>query len=76
MCIMCRFYLWEIKKKQKEGTKKVSIEVVHGDGKAETFEYNTEAEFLGEILKENELVEGEEGEYGLFITSVDGEKSR
>ena len=75
VCVLCAVLFMGNKKETKEGTKKVSIEVVHGDGKAETFEYNTEAEFLGEILKENELVEGEEGEYGLFITSVDGEKA-
>lgn len=75
VCVLCAVLFMGNKKETKEGTKKVSIEVVHGDGKAETFEYNTEAEFLGEILKENELVEGEEGEYGLFITSVDGERA-
>ncbi len=75
ICVLCAALYMGNKKETKEGTKKVSVEVIHGDGKAETFEYSTEAEFLGEILKENELVEGEEGEYGLFITSVDGEKA-
>lgn len=57
VCVLCAVLFMGNKKETKEGTKKVSIEVVHGDGKAETFEYNTEAE------------------YGLFITSVDGEKA-
>ena len=55
VCVLCAVLFMGNKKETKEGTKKVSIEVVHGDGKAETFEYNTEAEFLGEILKENEI---------------------
>lgn len=76
VCVLCAVLFMGNKKETKEGIKTVSVEVVHGDGKAVTFfEYSTEAEFLGEVLKENELVEGEEGEYGLFITSVDGEKA-
>ncbi len=73
--VLCAVLFMGNGKETIEGTKKIAVEVVHGDGKAETFEYSTEAEFLGEILKENGLVEGEEGEYGLFITSVDGEKA-
>ena len=47
VCVLCAVLFMGNKKKQtKEGEyKKVSIEVVHGDGKAETFEYNTEAKF-------------------------------
>ena len=47
--------------------------VVHGDETEKTFQYHTDAEYLVEVLKENELVSGEEGEYGLFIKTVDGE---
>ena len=39
------------------------------------FEYETTKEYLGEVLKDEGLVEGEEGDYGLFITSVDGEEA-
>ena len=67
VCVLCAVLFMGNKKETKEGTKTVSVEVVHGDGKAVTFEYSTEAEFLGEVLKENELVEGEEGEYRLLF---------
>ena len=40
-----------------------------------TFEYQTDAEYFADVLKAEHLVEGEEGQYGLFITSVDGEKA-
>lgn len=46
VCVLCAVLFMGNKKETKEGTKKVSVEVVHGDGKAKTFEYNTEAEFL------------------------------
>ncbi len=73
--VLCAILFMRNDKEATASVKKVAVEVVHGDGKAETFEYSTEAKFLGEVLKENGLVEGEEGEYGLFITSVDGEKA-
>ena len=33
------------------------------------------AETLGDALLENKLVEGDEGQYGLFVTSVNGIKA-
>ena len=35
----------------------------------------TDAETLGDALLENKLVEGDEGQYGLFVTSVNGIKA-
>nr|WP_294493885.1 DUF4430 domain-containing protein [uncultured Mediterraneibacter sp.] len=55
------------------GKKDVSITVIHKDKTEKTFSYQTDAEYLGEVLREEELVKGEEGDYGLFITEVDGE---
>lgn len=56
------------------GAKTVTVEVVHGDGTTRTEELHTDAEYLGEALKEAEgLVDGEQGPYGLYIKSVDGE---
>lgn len=56
-----------------EGNKTINVEVVHKDGTTNTFTYETDHDFLGEVLTEESLVEGEVGAYGLFITSVDGE---
>ena len=44
-----------------------------GTRQKKEFQYSTDAEYLVEVLKENELVDGEEGEYGLFIQTVDKE---
>lgn len=52
------------------GNKTVIIEVAAPDY-SNTHKFKTNAEFLGEALKEKGIIEGEEGQYGLFITSVD-----
>lgn len=63
------------KEQPTEGQKVITVAVVHGDGSEKEFEYETTREYLGEVLNDEELVEGEEGDYGLFITSVDGEEA-
>ena len=55
------------------GTKEIDIVVIHADKTENTFTYQTDAEYLAEVLLENTLAEGEAGSYGLFITTVDDE---
>ncbi len=57
------------------GSKTITVEVTHKDGSTRSFTYRTDAAFLGEVLLANGLVEGEEGTYGLFILSADGEEA-
>ena len=52
------------------GAKSITVDVVHAD-----FTYQTDAEFLGEVLQSEGLVQGTESDYGLYITTVDGEKA-
>lgn len=54
------------------GAKSITVEVVDKDGSSEEFQYDTDREYLGEVLLDEKLVEGDEGQYGLFITSVNG----
>lgn len=54
------------------GDKELDVQVVCADGTSKDFHLSTDAAYLGEALKEAELIEGEEGPYGLFITAVDG----
>lgn len=56
------------------GSKTLTIEVSAPDY-SKTHEIKTDAEFLGEALKEEGIIAGEEGQYGLFITSVDSIKA-
>lgn len=57
-----------------EGAKTVVIEVTHADESTKEFTLHTDQEFLGGALEEQEgLVAGDEGEFGLFVKTVDGE---
>lgn len=54
------------------GKKEIVVEVISKDAKSKEFEIKTDREYLGEALQDEKLVEGEKGQYGLFITTVDG----
>ena len=58
-----------------EGTKSFTVTVVHKDGTSKDFSYTSDEEFVGTVLQEDGLVEGEMGQYGLYIKKVDGEKA-
>ena len=55
------------------GAKIIDVIVIHADQTANAFSYETDAEYLGEVLLENKLAEGDITNYGLFISTVDGE---
>ena len=57
-----------------QGSKAITVVVVHGDGSEKTFEYRTDAEKLGAFLEEKGLIESEGADDGMFHT-VDGEKA-
>ena len=61
----------KVTKSQKE----IMIVIEHGYKKTKKVTIQTDAKFLGEALQEEKLVVGTKGEYGLFITEVDGEKA-
>lgn len=61
------------KQDTKTGAKNVTIDVIHADASLKTFTYQTDREYLGELLTDEALASGENGPYGLFITTVDGE---
>ena len=55
------------------GEKEIDIIVIHADKTENQFTYQTDAEYLVDVLLENKLAEGEQSSYGLFIQTVDGE---
>jgi hypothetical protein len=55
--------------------KTFQVEVVHSDGSTNTFSYTSDEEYLGDVLVEEGLIEGEDSSYGLYVTSVDGESA-
>lgn len=57
-----------------EGSKTITVEVVHSDGIAKGFTYHTDGSYLADVLLAEGLVEGTESEeFGLYIDAVDGE---
>ena len=55
------------------GGKALTIEVVHGDGSANIFDVKTDAEYLADVLVDNEIVVDNQSTYGLYILTADGE---
>ena len=55
------------------GSKTFTVEVTHRDGSKKTFTYQTDAEYLGEVLVEKGLIVGHTDTFGLYIDTVDGE---
>ncbi len=58
-----------------EGGKSLTVDIVHSDGTTNTVTVNTDAEYVGEALLEEGIIEGEQFELGLYITKVDGEEA-
>ena len=61
------------REKPVEGQKTITVTVVHKDGSEKLFTCKTTEEYLGPVLLAEKIVEGDMGDYGLFITAADGE---
>ena len=49
-----------------------TFEVVDKDGNVTTFDITTDKATVGEALLEEGLIKGEDGQYGLYVTEVNG----
>lgn len=60
-----------------EGAKAVTIEVIDSAEESTVYEVQTDAEFLQQAMDEAEGLEysGEEGDFGLMVDTVNGEKA-
>ncbi len=47
--------------------------VVHADGSEKSYEITTTRAYLGDALIDEGLIEGENGPYGIYVKTVDGE---
>ena len=54
------------------GDKSFTFIVVDGEGEEETFEVKSDAQTVGDALIDEGLIEGEEGQYGLYVKIVNG----
>ena len=57
----------------REGSKTITVNVDHLRGDDTTFTVSTDAEYLRAALEREGLIAGVEAEYGLWLTTVDGE---
>ncbi len=60
---------------QTAGEKFFKVTVVHSDGTSKDFSYDSKEEYVGIALQKKGLIEGTQGEYGLYIEKVDGEQA-
>ena len=56
-----------------QGSKEITVTVVHKDGSEKTFTYRTDEEYLDKVLLAEGLITGYEDQYGFVIETVDGE---
>ena len=54
------------------GGKIIDVTVIYADAASDEFHISTDAEFLRGALEEQKLIQGEESQYGLFVTTVNG----
>ena len=61
--------------KPQAGAKEITIEVINSADESTVYELNTDAEYLRQAMDEAEglTYDGTEGEYGLMISTVNGE---
>lgn len=55
-----------------EGSKEFALTVADKDGNETQFTIHTDKETVGEALQELNLIDGDEGEYGLYVKTVNG----
>ncbi len=68
------YFLWQSHRPQgRAGEKEFTVEVIHKDGTRKSFARTSDQEMLGDAI--TDLVSGTEGQYGLYVTEVDGESA-
>ena len=74
IAVMAMLYA-KFSEKPVEGTKQITIEVIGKEKNSTTYELKTDAEYLRQAMEEAEglTFEGEEGDYGLVIYTVNGD---
>lgn len=59
--------------KKDKGTVSFKFTVTHKSGKEAAFTIETDKKTVGEALLDEKLIAGDEGAYGLYVKTVDGE---
>ena len=61
--------------KAMEGDKTITISIDHKVGEDKTLTIKTDADYLRGALEQEDLVEGTDSDFGLWVTAIDGEKA-
>ena len=56
-----------------QGGKEITVNIDHLNGDDTSYTIVTDAEYLRGALEQEDLIEGTESEYGLYVLTVDGE---
>ena len=59
----------------KEGNTKFIFTVIHADGSEVQYNVETTKSTLADALLEGSIIKGDEGEFGIYVTEIDGEKA-
>ena len=66
--------IWQVNKPEpQKGSKEITVNVDHLNGDDTTYTFYTDAEYVRGALEQEDLIEGTESEYGLYVLTVDGE---
>ena len=66
--------IWQTNKREtQQGGKEITVNVDHLNGDDTNFTIHTDEEYLRGALEQEDLIEGTESEYGLYVLTVDGE---
>ena len=67
-------FVWQAAKPEThQGSKEIVVNIDHLNGDVASYTIYTDAEYLRAALEQENLIEGTESQYGLYVTSVDGE---
>ena len=66
--------VWQVNKPEvQQGGKEITVNVAHLNGEDTSYTITTDADYLRGALEQEDLIEGTESEYGLYVLTVDGE---
>lgn len=68
------FTVWQVcKPTAHQGSKTITVNIDHLEGENRTYSICTDEEYLRGALEQENLIDGTESEYGLYVLTVDGE---
>ena len=74
MLAVAALFVWQAAKPEThQGSKEIVVNIDHLNGDDASYTIYTDAEYLRAALEQENLIEGTESQYGLYVTSVDGE---